>query len=236
MVCFLSVYFLEKMKLKVHQQQKYFTAGGLEGPYKNHSLFVSFNQNPKSDPCLQCNAEESDTRIWLHTWQQKLILSPDTDVYHIGLPVIAQTNLNVIVQLSSFSSIELRLLDLQALISAFNNDPHLASVPSTLIPKVFQTVYVSTGCDFVSFFTGIGKATFLNTLYEYCDFICSDGISFTGKEGFLLFIRLVGCAYYKKHKFPTYPTPMSLFHSTEKPGITSNQQHSLWLQKEFGVK
>ena len=168
LVCFLSMYFLEKMKLKVHQQQKYFTAGGLEGPYKNHSLFVSFNQNPKSDPCLRCNAEESDTRIWLHNvnscGNRKLILSPDTDVYHIGLPVIAQTNLNVIVQLSSFSSIELRLLDLQALISAFNNDPHLASVPSTLIPKVFQTVYVSTGCDFVSFFTGIGKATFLNTL------------------------------------------------------------------------
>ena len=97
-------------------------------------------------------AEESDTRIWLHTvnscGNRKLILSPDTDVYHIGLPVIAQ---NVIVQLSSFSSIELRLLDLQALISAFNNDPHLASVPSTLIPKVFQTVYVSTGCDLVSF-------------------------------------------------------------------------------------
>jgi hypothetical protein len=85
---------------------------------------------------------------------------------------------------------------LQALISAFNNDPHLASVPSTLIPK---TLYVSTGCDF-------------------------DGISFTGKEGFLLFIRLVGCAYYKKHKsafIPTYPMPMSLLKSQESPQLAT---------------
>jgi hypothetical protein len=98
LVCFLSVYFLET---EIIPTAKYFTAGGLEGPYKNHSLFVPFNQNPKSDPCLQCNAEESDTQIWLHivnsSGNRKLILSPDTDVYHIDLSVIGQTNLNVIV-------------------------------------------------------------------------------------------------------------------------------------------
>ena len=39
---------------------------------------------PQSDNTLLCNAEEADTRVWLHTLNspglRKLILSPDTDV------------------------------------------------------------------------------------------------------------------------------------------------------------
>ena len=42
------------------------------------------------------------------------------------------------------------------------------------IPQVLQTLFVSTGCDFISYFTGFGMATFLNNLYEYCSFICTD--------------------------------------------------------------
>jgi len=40
-------------------------------------------------PLLTCDAEESDTRVWLHVVHsagtRKLLFSPDTDVYHIGL-------------------------------------------------------------------------------------------------------------------------------------------------------
>ena len=169
---------MEKIKLKLKQQQKFITAAGLEGAERNHALFVTFNRSPQTDPNLYCNAEESDTRIWLHTINsygtKKLILSPGTDVYHIGLPVIAATDLDVLVQLSSFTSIELLLLDIQALKQAFVNDPDLASIPTSSIGDIIQTLYVSTGCDFVSFFTGIGKATFLNTLYQYCNFICAN--------------------------------------------------------------
>ena len=36
------------------------------------------------------NADESDTRIWLHIKHSiGPILSPDTNVYHIGLPIIS---------------------------------------------------------------------------------------------------------------------------------------------------
>ena len=105
LVCFLSTYFTEKVKLKLNQQQKFVTAGGLEGAERNQALFVTFNRSPQTDPNLYCNAEESDTRIWLHTISsygtKKLILSPDTDVYHIGFPVIAATDLDVLVRLSS---------------------------------------------------------------------------------------------------------------------------------------
>ena len=81
----------------------------------------------QSDDALSCNAEEADTRIWLHVansaGHKKLVLSPDTDVYHIGLPIVAETDLDVLVRLSTFNSPEHRILDMQALISAFVNDP-----------------------------------------------------------------------------------------------------------------
>ena len=90
------------------------------------------HSQPHTDDTSQSNAQESVTRIWLHVLRsagvKKLVLSPDTDVYHLGLPVIAHTNLEVIVRLSSFSSLELRLLNMQALVNAFENDPDLARV------------------------------------------------------------------------------------------------------------
>ena len=52
------------------------------------------------------------------------------------------------------------------------------------------------------------------------------------EEGLLLFFRLVGCAYFKKHQsafIPTYLTPMSLFNSLEKDGITCFVHHFNWL-------
>lgn len=141
------MYFIEKIKHKLRPQQKFVTAGGLEGPQRNHALFITNRGIPNYDSNLTGNAEESDTRIWLYTMNssgtKKL---PDTDVYHIGLPIVAATNLNVIVQLSSFSSTALRLLDMQALISAFTD---LASIPYSNIPQVIQAVFVSTGCDFL---------------------------------------------------------------------------------------
>ena len=177
LVCFLTKYFTEKIKLK--QQQKFVTAGGFDETERNQAVMVTFNRNPQTDQNLYCNAEESNTQIWLHTIHsygtKKLILSLDTDVYHIGLPVTATTDLDVLVQLSFFTSVELSLLDIQALKRAFMNDPDLASIPTSVIGDIIQNLYiVSTGCDFISFFTGIGKATFLNTLYEYCSFICSN--------------------------------------------------------------
>jgi hypothetical protein len=80
--------------------------------------------------------------------KRKLVISPDTDVYHIGLPFVAGTNIIVIVQLSSISSLELRLLDMQALTTAFGNDSDLAEIPTSLLPLAMQVLYVRSGCDF----------------------------------------------------------------------------------------
>ena len=74
-----------------------------------------------------------------------VVLSPDTDVYYIGLPVVAVTNLNAI-----------ELVFLHHLMPTGHAGPCIYP-----IPQVIQAVLVSTGCDFVSFFTGVGKQIFL---------------------------------------------------------------------------
>ena len=62
---------------------------------------------------LSCNADESETRVWLHvlhsSGNKKFLYSSDTDMYHIGLTLIDPSVHNVYVQLSSISSPELGL-------------------------------------------------------------------------------------------------------------------------------
>ena len=104
LVCFLSTYFLTKIQHKLNPQQMFITAGGFRGDQSNKAFFVtSASKEPQCNESLYCNAEESDTHIWLHvinsTGTKKLVLSPDTDVYHIGLPIISGTELECVVRL-----------------------------------------------------------------------------------------------------------------------------------------
>ena len=108
LVCFLSTYFLTKIQQKLNPQQMFVTAGGFRGDQTNKAFFVtSASKEPQCNQSLYCNAEESDTRIWLHvmnsTGTKKLVLSPDTDVYHIGLPIISGTGLECVVRLIKLS-------------------------------------------------------------------------------------------------------------------------------------
>jgi len=92
----------EEVQRRLGPQQKFVTAGGFDGSLKNKALYVtSSTAQLQPDDSLYCNAEESDTRIWLHAVNSagtnKLVLSPDTDVYHIGLPIVAGTDLECVV-------------------------------------------------------------------------------------------------------------------------------------------
>ena len=104
-------------------------------------------------------AEEADTRVWLHVLRspgtRKLVYSPDTDVYHIGLPLTCNEPLDVFVRISVFSSQEHRYLSLKKLTMSLQGDPDLSSVPGEILPKVLQTLFISTGCDYVSYFAGL---------------------------------------------------------------------------------
>ena len=84
LICFLSQHFLNTITRKLNPHQRFVTAGRLDDTLRNKALYVEGNNSAKCDDCLTCNAEESDTRIWLHVTrsqgQRKLVLSPDTDV------------------------------------------------------------------------------------------------------------------------------------------------------------
>ncbi|VDI68231.1 Hypothetical predicted protein [Mytilus galloprovincialis] len=70
-----------------------------------------------------------------------------------------------------------------------------------------QMVYISSGCDFVSFFHGYGKKTFFDIFRQNADFISSD-LSICDKDniqGLCAFFRLILCVYFSKHRTAFQP-------------------------------
>ena len=167
-----------------------------------------------------------------------IVMSPDTDVYLIGLPLFCASERDIIVQVSPIASSQLKLLHLKALVHALQNDPDLAHIDQKILPKVFQALYVVTGCDYISFFSQVGKASFMRYFYQYASFISSareypgtladtclsDGMY---QQGYLAFLRLIGTVYFKKHctGFDTQ-SPISHFQTFKDKGP---DQHLSWL-------
>jgi len=48
------------------------------------------------------------------------------------------------------------------------------------MPQIFHTIFVATGCDYISFFSEIGKATFLRYFYQHAEFIFSGKFNLPG--------------------------------------------------------
>ncbi len=158
---YLSDYFVKKIRTFLIESQKYVTSGATE---TFNSVVVTKDTGVCVWSPVESRVDESDTRVWLHlkysAGTKKFILSPDTDVYHIGLPLVTSVDC-VIVQLSRPSDKELKLLNVNILVDLFKRDPDLVTIPEIYIPTVLQTLFVCTGCDYISFFSGIGKAFFL---------------------------------------------------------------------------
>ena len=246
LVTFLSQFFIDNISSDLQVGQKFITAGGFTDSRRGQAILVQHQSSPNEEHSLACNAEEADTRIWVHVihagGSTRLVVSPDTDVYHIGLPIIAQyMELDVKMQISKINSKELRILDIKSLLQAFYNNPDLAHISQSTIPTVMQ-MFVSTGCFFVSFFHGFGKASFLKTFYRHTTFITSGLGTIPGvlsdmslsatAGGALAFIRLVGCTYFEKHRSgftPAYPTPEAHFNSLFKEDQTVAEHHEKWM-------
>ena len=127
-------------------------------------------------PQLWSNADEADLRVWLHcvhsAGTQKLIFSPDTDVYHIGLTVAPRLpGAEIVLQLTKTFREGSKFLLLRNLLEALYSDPNLHGIPIDLRPQALQSLYACTGCDYVSFFRGMGKVSFLSTYFQYASFI-----------------------------------------------------------------
>ena len=116
-------------------------------------------------------------------------------------------------------------------------------IPEIHIPRVLQTLFVSTGCDFVSFFSGIGKAFFLKVFFEYAKFVAVDltepfvsavphaNLLEQATASQLSYILQVGrlcvlqetCQCFSMDKTP------SLMNSFAMASLSSPEQHQKWL-------
>ena len=98
-------------------------------------------------------------------------------------------------------------------------------------------LYVLIGFDFTSFFAGIGKVMLYNAFYHYSSFInfpdqhTPGSISDVSPDsnGFLSFVRLIGVAYFSKHR-PVFQvdTPIGYFKSYFTPSCTPEKHHNQW--------
>ena len=147
---YLSGHFVKNIRKHLSPTQKFYTSGAAES---SMGVVVTKRGGDSTWTAVECRVDEADTRVWLHlkhsAGTRKFILSPDTDVYHIGLPLLMAGE-SIYIQVSRPSDKELKLLHLNTLIDVLRRDPDLVHIPESDIPRVFQTLFVATGCDYVS--------------------------------------------------------------------------------------
>ena len=167
-----------------------------------------------------------------------LIVSPDTDTVFIGLPQPLSSD-SIYIKTNAMGR-PTKYLSMCILQQSLYSDPELSTLVENERPKTFQVLYALTGCDYTSFFSGIGKTSFFNSFLKNVRFISGKGspsgdlsqsTNFYSTEGLLAFIRLVGCVYFDKHNsaFGGTHTPSSLYYSLEDSDDSEYNQHSRWL-------
>ena len=122
----------------------------------------------------------------------------------IGMPLECAKSKEVIVQVSKHNPRETAFLSLTSLTNALETDPDLGILSSRDLPQLLQDFF-GTGCDYISFFSQIGKASFLKYFLQYAPFIIDGANPLTPgslvniclanhdwKLGLLSFLRLIG--------------------------------------------
>lgn len=141
--------------------------------------------------------------------------------------------MEVVIQLSNPGDRRLRLLHLHTLVDLLNRYPELTALNTEhrtwIMQMSIMCALAVTTCFF--FFAGIGKTAFLEAFFEKATFIAGEQsrvLSVTTfrdiSGGFLVFIKLVGIAYFKKHsKAFGDNTAGALFHIYT--GLPPQEQH-----------
>ena len=173
---------------------------------------------PQPSDHYRSSAQEVDQRIWHHAFitdeRNLLFYSPDTDIYNIGLGLLDQLpNKHIVIQINVPHKDE-KYLDLNELLQKFKDDTDLACLPTRYCKlqdianyKILQTAFIASGCDYISYFSGHGKATVLAIFYQHADFITgsehegtlADTDSHSMKMGFMALLRFIGTCYFKKY-------------------------------------
>ena len=119
------------------------------------------NSLPLPDLNYLSNAKEADMRIWRHATQTSaqriLVYSFDEDVYNIRVSIIQERQLSTecTVQLNVPHSQVLKYLHFNNFIQAPEDDPDLATLPRDSLPSIIQMLFICSGCDYVSYFSGL---------------------------------------------------------------------------------
>ena len=107
---------------------------------------------------FQCRGNRPAYMASLCSLQWELLYSPDTDIYHIGLAIIQENSTSeVFVELKGHKNESHRYLNLNRLIKGLHSHPY----PTCPCPICSESVCDSgspTGCDYISYFKGLGKA------------------------------------------------------------------------------
>ena len=72
-----------------------------------------------------------------------------------------------VIRLSPYNTRQLKFINLTSFMKALQQDTDLAAIDTAILPQVIQTLYVVTGCDYIPFFSHIGKSTFLSSFFQY---------------------------------------------------------------------
>ena len=215
-------------------RQTFVTAGGFDGSEADNAWFVNASEAGRHQHFKE-DHEECDTRVWFYArhFKKAIICSPDTDTFLIGLPLISQHGLSIVVRVDTPGAKDRQYLDVNKLLDSIVRDPDLATIPAEHRASAITAAYVASGCDFTSFFAGIGESTFFRSLFQHAAFIYGTGVSLhepSSVRSFPTFSRLVAAAYYTRHRSAFNVSLPDLFAS-----LSTETSHSQLSQHLFFV-
>ena len=247
LIRYLSRKMIQAVRGYLQEGQVFITSGGFHVGLEAEPGWsgVEVSKDGERHHSLIHNHEESDTQIFLHVFDSScsniVIYSIDRDVGIVALPLNFGSK-TICLQYRAKAGDE-RFLNINLLQQAIRTDSDFAPVMNKNIDilKCIQSLYISSGCDFVSYFCHLGKSTFFNTFAQYALFIsgetlqdvtlsltCTD-VQNDSEQGLLSFYRLILCVYFKVNRacLHDFDTPVQLYNSITCNNLLERHEKSL---------
>ena len=136
-----QVVFLEYASICVPTDKLLYIASGFEGDIEDTVWCASSSCPPLTQPRYTSNAEETDTRLWLHiknTQKERILVKSPNRHLSYRTPLHHDQRRTIIIQINKYNSNKLQYICLQALITALENAPDLSALPKQQLPQILQ--------------------------------------------------------------------------------------------------